>query len=252
MEFTEKSLVLKVDKFRENDLRVRILTPAHGVLNTFAFGGARSRKRFPGCLDPLSLVLFRVDSNRAGSYFALQEGSLLNGFRTLKQEPARLGAAVGCVRFAEAVVQGPEGARPVFELLAATLEALEADDADPGLFVHLFRLGVAAEQGYLPDLTVCAGCGAGMAEVDAPTLLVAKGHVLCPKCRPGAGMSGGESLRVSSGTVAALDLLGRAEPSKWGRVALSPAVRAELLRAVDQLVAYHMGLGFRDGRYVRL
>ena len=73
MEFSEQVLVLRVGTFREADCWVRFFSPTHGLLTGFAFGGRRSRKRFCGCLDHLSLVHFRVSQGRQ-DYFCLQEG----------------------------------------------------------------------------------------------------------------------------------------------------------------------------------
>jgi len=83
MEFSEKVLVLRVGTFREADCWVRFFSPTHGLLTAFAFGGRRSRKRFCGCLDQLSLVHFRVSQGRQ-EYLCLQEGTLINGFELIE------------------------------------------------------------------------------------------------------------------------------------------------------------------------
>ncbi|MDY7000330.1 MAG: recombination protein O N-terminal domain-containing protein [Thermodesulfobacteriota bacterium] len=110
MEFTEKGLILKVGRFREYDLWVRFFSPSRGILTAFAFGGRKSRKRFCGCLDPMNHVLFRIKSSRTGNYLCLQEGSLVQAYPRLRRDPRRLGPAVNCLKFFEAVHVEPQGA----------------------------------------------------------------------------------------------------------------------------------------------
>ena len=90
MEFSEDVVVLKVGTFREADCWVRFFSPTYGILTGFAFGGRRSRRRFGGCLDPLSLVRFRVSQNKRCEYYCLEEGVLLNRFSGLKKDLKKL------------------------------------------------------------------------------------------------------------------------------------------------------------------
>lgn len=125
MNATEKCLVLKVGRFREADCWVKLLTPNRGIFNGFAFGGSRSRRRFVGCLDPLSHVLFTIGTNKTGTYTVLEEGTLLHNFPAVRENSARTGLAVNCVKFIEAVEIDPSDAKPAYELLLETLHMLE-------------------------------------------------------------------------------------------------------------------------------
>ena len=68
MESIEKSLILKVGRFREVDAWLRLFSPRKGVFNAFAFGGSVSRRRFLGCLDPFNIVSFKVKTDAAKGY----------------------------------------------------------------------------------------------------------------------------------------------------------------------------------------
>ena len=159
MEFTEKALVLKVGRFRENDVWLKLFCAGRGVITAFAFGGSRSRRRFSGCLDQLVLANFRVETSRRGAYNVLQEGELLHGFPGLRADTRKIGLVAHCLKFVEAVQLGQEGARPVFELLHETLTTLESEAVGAEVLPLLFKAKLTFEQGLKPDLSLCVRCG---------------------------------------------------------------------------------------------
>ncbi|MDR2726763.1 MAG: recombination protein O N-terminal domain-containing protein, partial [Deltaproteobacteria bacterium] len=110
MEWTDTALVLRVGRFRETDLWVRLLARRRGLISAFAFGASRSRRRFPGCLDLLNVIRVRAKDTRGGAYLNLEEGTLLEGPRRLRQDWRRLGMLMNCVRFLEALGVNPENA----------------------------------------------------------------------------------------------------------------------------------------------
>jgi DNA repair protein RecO (recombination protein O) len=245
MESAERALVLKVGRFREADAWVRFLSPAKGVLSAFAFGGMKSRRRFPGCLDALNLVLFSVGRTRRGTYPVLEEGSLIHGFPGLKRDNARLGLAVNCLKFAEAVQIGPQGARRLYDLLLATLYALEGCAGEPVHLPLLFRARVAFEQGYWPELSACRFCGRELAGIRSLRFLVEKGGIACAECSPRDGLG----LAVSQGTVQSLQWIAQSPPADWPRLCLPLPVRRQCYDIVERFVAFHLGLCWDNGAY---
>lgn len=245
MEGAERALVLKVGRFREADAWVRFLSPAKGVLSAFAFGGMKSRRRFVGCLDPLNLVLFCVETNKSGTYSVLEEGSLIHGFPGLKRDSARLGLAANCVKFAEAVQFGPQGARRLYDLLLETLYALERCDGEPILLPLLFRARVAFEQGYRPELFACRLCGRELSGIRSPRFLVERGGIACSECSPGDG----PGLAVSHGALQALQWIWQSPPADWPRLTLPLPVRRQCYELVERFVAFHLGLAWDNGAY---
>lgn len=252
MEFTEKGLVLKVGEFREADAWVRLLSPHRGAWTGFAFGGMKSRRRFPGCLDPLNLVLFKVSQSRTGEYQNLEEGTLLHGFTAVKADPPRLGVAVNCVKFIEAVEVGPQGGAEAFDLLLETLQALESGRAAQEATPFLFRAAVAFAQGYAPQLSDCAGCGAGLSDFDNPRFFVEKGQVFCPRCQRADKAGPGTGLAVSPSALRTLQWIRDSRPKDWKLLDLPPSVWREITQAVELFVAYHLDLRWDNGRYQKV
>jgi len=151
MNATEKALVLKVGRFREADVWVRLLTPSRGVFNAFAFGGSRSRRRFVGCLDPFSHVLFTIGSGKRGNYTVLEEGSLLGNFPDIRKSSTKTGIAANCIKFVEAMEIGPSDGKQAYNLLLNTMVLLEEGGGSTEFVPWLFRARYAFDMGYTPD-----------------------------------------------------------------------------------------------------
>jgi DNA repair protein RecO (recombination protein O) len=260
VEFTEKALVLKVGRFRESDVWLRLFFAGRGLVTAFAFGGSRSTRRFCGCLDQLVLGTFRVGSNRRGTYKVLEEGTLLHAFPGLRSDPRKLGLVAHCLKFVEAVQIGSQGARPVFDLLLETLDTLEKSEVGAELLPLLFKAKLTFEQGLKPDLILCvrcgqpawahAGAGHDLAEpAPASSTLgfsVERGGLVCAAC----GDPQAEPLSI--GAARTLEWIGASRPADWPRLSLEPDMRRQLGRVVDRFVAFHLGLRWENGMYRKI
>lgn len=247
MEFSEQALVLHVGRFREIDAWVRLFSPVRGVYTAFAFGGLKSRRRFLGCLDPLNRVRFKV--RRAGrlGYHYLTEAELLDTPKRLRQDTNRLGMAVNCLKFFEAVQLGPQGAAEIYALLGEVLAALEDEAPPSALFPLLFRARMTFVQGMLPAHDRCAVCGAALGP-DGAVCHVEQGRLCCPHCRD-------ERLGVRQplgpGALALMEAAVAGRPRDWAVCRPDPAAGREFSRVVDLLVRYHLGLAWEQGGFVR-
>ena len=252
MNATEKCLVLKVGCFREADCWVRLLTPTRGIFNGFAFGGNRSRRRFVGCLDPLSHVLFTIGSNKTGTYTVLEEGSLLHNFSAIRKDPAKTGLAVNCVKFIEAVEIDPSDAKPVYELLLETLRMLEEDGGGSEFTPWLFRAKVAFDMGFKPDFLTCGTCGEPVTGGDGYRFGVEKGQVACRTCLSDGKPLEGLARPISAGVLRALDWIEQSRPMDWLTVSMDSEVRRQASQLIELFVAYHLGLSWEGGMYKKV
>lgn len=263
MEFTEKALVLKVGRFRETDIWLRLFFAGRGMVTAFAFGGSRSTRRFCGCLDQLVLGTFRVGSNRRGTYKVLEEGTLLHAFPGLRSDPRKLGLVAHCLKFVEAVQIGSQGARPVFDLLLETLATLEKSEVGAELLPLLFKTKLTFEQGLKPDLTLCVRCGrpawehigAGLDAAAASSgtglcFSVERGGLVCTTC--GDRQLDLEAEPLSIGAARTLEWISSSRPADWPRLSLEPEMRRQLGRIVDRFVAFHLGLRWEHGMYRKI
>lgn len=255
-DYCERTIVLKVGRFRESDMWVRFFSPSRGLLTGFAFGGAKSRRRFCGCLDAFNHVTFQISSSRRGEYLNLEEGVLIKSPTRLRSDNERLGLAVNCTKFLEAFYQGCDcegGYAQTYEMLCETLEVLDSEREVPKIFPLFFRAKLAFTQGYLPDMCSCGFCGAAL---DNPSqqayskgrtrFLIEQGRMACCVCEL---EKGGMSLNMSPGTLKTMERVYQTSPQKWLGIKLSAQVRREFAGAVDNFVRFHLGLAWENGRF---
>ena len=247
MESTEKVLILKVGRLREVDVWLRLFSPRKGVFTAFAFGGSVSRRRFLGCLDPLNVVAFKIKTDTVKGYTCLLEGALLASHPRLRRDTERLGMAVNCLKFLEAAHLGPSGSESAFELLLRTLAALEEDELPSRMLPLFYRARTAFDQGFRPDLSSCARCGAPL---DVPALfLVEQGKLLCGECRR---FVQGRAIPLGSESLHALGQVASRAPDTWSALTLSAAARMECGRSLDAFVEHHLGLTWDNGSFRRI
>ncbi|MFZ5425882.1 MAG: DNA repair protein RecO [Thermodesulfobacteriota bacterium] len=249
MESIEKALVLKVGRFKEVDAWVRLFSARKGVFNAFAFGGSVSRRRFLGCLDPFNLVSFKVRTDTAKGYTYLLEGSLVASHPKLRQDAERMGMAVNCLKFLEAAHLGPSGSEAAFGLLMGTLAALEQGD-DPSRMIPLFfRARMAFDQGFQPDLSACARCGADLESTPSAQLLVEQGKLQCAACRQWIK---GANVHLGRESLETLRRICSTPPEDWAAMSVPAQARMECGRAMDMFVEYHLGLTWDHGSFRRI
>ena len=244
-ELTGEGLVFKVGRFRENDCWVRFFSPALGLVTAFAFGGAKSRRRFCGCLDSLNRVLFTIRYFPIKGYYCLEEGTLLQGFARLRRDLGRQGVAANCMQFLQALHVDVQTAPAMHALLVEALEVLDRDEPVPPVFVQLFRAKICFDQGFAPRFGVCASCGRDITGEET-TVALDQGRFYCHRCTAAPG----QGLRLSAQTQAILRHVARTGPQAWRETPLSRRTCAQLYQVVDGYVQCHLGLRWGQGRFV--
>lgn len=243
MEFIDNGIVLRIGKFRETDLWVRLLTHNHGIVTAFAFGGSRSRRRFSGCLDSYNYITARIASSKNGQFINLQETTLLEQFQTLRTNFKRQGMAANCIRFVEALGVTPDDSEKIFLLTKSMLRLLNDAETVMAMLPILFRLRIVAEQGYLLDPKCCARCGK---ELEGNSVfLVSEGYFTCASCKP----SGTMGLLASRQTLDILDNIQEYSPEYWALENVDSGIFRELGRIIDAHILYHVGLEWNDGSF---
>lgn len=249
-QWREQALILRLGHFRESDLWLRALLKNQGLVTLFAFGGAKSKKRFCGCLDQLNTLDCAIKPSRGGEYLSLEEASLINSPSRLRQDWRGMGIAANCARFAEACGIGPECAGEAFALMEALRDLLEQGAKRRAMLPLFFRLRLAAILGYAPDFASCANCGSenrpwGYFQVD-------EGLTYCPSCSLGGNFA--QKRRGMKLFWPTLDLLLKVQqnlPRLWP-LDLDDAIVRPAGRAIDGFIQFHLGLEWDNGIFRRI
>lgn len=244
-------VVLRLRHFRESDIWLKVLGKEQGTARLFAFGGAKSRRRFCGCLDIFNTLLCRVRSSKDGKFLYLDEASLLDGPRTLRSDWKRMGMANNCLRFLEAFDISSEYSLESFSLVNDMKATLESRMPVSCLFPFFFRFRFASIMGFAPNLAACAICGK---KIENESFFgVDEGQLCCPDCNATYGFSKRYfNFRLSGSGLDLLRAVQQNSPSLWPKDDLSPSIRRVCGQIIDAFIQYHLGLMWENGMYRRV
>jgi DNA repair protein RecO (recombination protein O) len=248
IEWADHAMVLRMGRFREADIWLKLLCKRRGMLTLFAFGGSRSKRRFCGCLDVLNTLRCRVSTARNGSFLNLQEAVLLTGPQALRQNWRRMALAANCLRFVEAFDINGEGAAEAFALVEDMRHTLDAGHGLSSLFPLFFRLRLAGAMGFAPRLEKCGVCGSPL--TGGALFAVDEGHMRCANCKAERPTRYGVEVPGKG-----IDLLRRVQrnfPSAWPAEDPAPIERRACAKAIDGFVQYHLGLTWKNGSFRRV
>lgn len=250
-EWVDKAVILRIGQFHEADLWLKILTQNRGLISVFAFGGAKSIRRFCGCLDIFNTIYCRTKGSRNDEYWNLEEAELIAAPRNLRQYWPRMGIAVNCLKFIEALNISSDTARYNFEILENLRERMEIKADPPQLTPFFFRLRTASVSGFAPAISKCGKCGNKALE---KTMFIAdEGQIFCNSCYEGLTKEQKRHAVVLS--KAALDVLQNVQlsnPLIWEEESLSSLERKNCARMINNFMQYQLGLEWQNGCFHRL
>jgi len=250
-EWKDRAVILRIGHFREADLWNKALLAGHGLCTLFAFGGAKSRRRFCGCLDVLNSVSCAVRVSRNGEFLNLEEAELLEAPRNLRVDWRAMGMAANCMLFVEALGIGPDSSAECFALVEDIRRVFEQSGALYPILPMFFRLRIAAALGFAPDFSSCFRCGGAINE--NAFFLANEGRLLCSACA-------GERFLARTACVqrldaCSLDLLKHVQtemPTAWRTDTFGHLDLRRCARAIDGFVQFHIGLEWNSGYFHRV
>ncbi len=224
---TTPAVVLKSSSYSETSRLVTAFTRTLGKSRFIAKGARRPKSPFTGLLEPLSRVELVLIPGRSGLH-TLKECAPLGQASGLRDELGRLSAALFALALVDETQVDDDPQPAVFDVLAETLERLEASTNAAGL-LFAFQLRLIELSGYGLNLASCAADGSEL----RGGAFFSPSHqgFLCPACR--SGLSG---RAISPGAFSALKRLDQASAPQAERVRLSTAQTTELARLFELIL----------------
>jgi len=245
IEHRTRALVLRTFDQGESDRVVHLYTEALGRVAAIAKGARRSKRRFPGTLEILSLVDLRlVDPPRA--QLARLEGAKL--VRAFEGIPANLGRYAIACQFLELLNRATPDRQPqpeLFQFACGVLDVIDGETPDP-LLALLVLAKTLARIGYRPQLVRCALCGA-----DLPSdggwvgFIPAHGGAVCRSC------AGPEEARIPALLLRALEAGLRQPLRSRGELGFNEREVDLAGRLVERFFRFHIGFELRSEAFVR-
>jgi DNA repair protein RecO (recombination protein O) len=244
-EYRTRCLVLRTFDQGESDRVVHLYTETHGRVSAIAKGARRSKRRFPGTLEILSLIDVRLVDPPRAQLMRLEGAKLVGAFEGITANLARYAIACQFLELLDRLTAEREAHPDLFHFAVGVLEVLREAEADRLLAV-LVLAKTLARLGFRPQLTRCAVCGneppASLAQV---AFLPAQGGAVCRAC---AGVAEGVvPLRLLRALEAGL----RAPLRARGELGLSArdVERVELL--VERFFRFQIGTDLRSAAFLR-
>ncbi len=184
-----EAVVLRGVDFSETSRIVTFLSPDRGRMACMAKGAKRKKSPFAGLLDTfnrLELVYYWKDGRDVQT---LGEGSLLDGYPSLKGDLGRVTYGAFPLEVAYKAAHENEPSQALFEVLVRGLEGLEAWQGDARTHCCWQVFGLLSAAGFEPALDACVECGAS---VSASPSFSYTGGVVCGRCPSDRKLSAAE------------------------------------------------------------
>jgi DNA repair protein RecO (recombination protein O) len=245
---TDRGIILNKYALRESDLLITLFTERHGRLTVVGKGAKRSRRRFPGRLELLSLVRLTAVEGRHTSIPRLDECELITPHTLIGERPRAFFAAGYFIEIVSRCCPDRLPNRDIFRLLAEVLALLgrQVPARNLDCQLRLLELQIIGYLGFAPLLHQCVGCHRELPAGAPPAFDPAAGGIICPACRPRHPLA----FAVSPG---ALTLLARSRDLNRelrAKLTFTPAVMAETARLCRTLLRWHTGHEFKSLKFL--
>jgi DNA repair protein RecO (recombination protein O) len=245
VEHRTRALVLRTFDQGESDRVVHLYSEALGRIGAIAKGARRSKRRFPGTLEILSIVDVRLVDPPRAQLARLESAKLVRAFEGI---PTNLGRYAIACQFLELLNRAtPERqAQPeLFQFAVGVLDVLDGETPDR-LLALLVLAKTLARIGYRPQLVRCALCGADLPSDSGRVGFVpAHGGAVCRSC------VGPEEARIPAIFLRALEA-GLRQPLRSRRELGFSAREVDLgARLVERFFRFHIGFELRSEAFLR-
>ena len=173
-----EAIVLRTYPLREADLLVTLFARAEGKLKGVARSAKKSRKRFGGALEPLTLVRVYYEDRERQELARLDSCEIVESPLSGTLDYERVVALEHMAETLDELLPDREANDAIFRLAAAVLRRLRSGSI--WLPLTYFQLWLVRLVGFLPDLSVCSGCGRSLNGDRAYYHALADG-LMCPQ-----------------------------------------------------------------------
>lgn len=196
---TSEAIVLRTYPVHESDLLITLFTRRDGKIKGVAKAALKSRKRFGGALEPMTLVRAHYDQRERRDLVRMDAFEILASPLTAFVDYERVVALSFIAEVLDQVLADNDPHDEIFRLAYAVLSQLRENDASIWLSLTYFSLWITRLAGFLPDLQECVVCGDAFGARPAYFHALADG-LMCPEHkRLGSNLISSESRALAAG-----------------------------------------------------
>jgi DNA repair protein RecO (recombination protein O) len=232
------AIVLRRIEFGDYDLIVTLFSPSHGKTSTIAKAAKKSVKRFPGVLEPFSLLDVVLARGKRNALPVLQEASLVEPYFNIRESILNTAYASYWMELIYLWMAEGEPQEALYRLTAHVLAELNRGDSLVEVLSILFQMRFISMAGFRPNFDHCHICKTGLDQIQRVSVVSdpPKGGIVCPACGPV-----GDRLKISKGTVKQLMWTDSEDLKRAARVRFTPAAIEEGLAFLESFVPFHIG-----------
>jgi len=153
-----EAIVLRTYPLREADLLVTLFSRAEGKIKGVARSAKRSKRRFGGALEPLTLVRAYYDDREGQELCRLDSCDILESPLSAELDYPRVVALEHIAETLDELLPEREPNDAIFRLAVSVLHQLRGGEI--WLPLTYFQLWLVRLVGFLPELNECIACGA--------------------------------------------------------------------------------------------
>lgn len=152
-----EAIVLRTYPLREADLLVTLFTRAEGKIRGVARAAKKSRRRFGGALEPVTLVRAHYDDREGKELARLDSCDILWSPMSAELDYPRIVALEHVAELLDELLPDREANDAIFRLAVSVLSQLRSGEIWTPL--TYFQLWLVRLVGFLPELSACLACG---------------------------------------------------------------------------------------------
>jgi len=159
---TSEAVVLRTWPVHEADLLVSFFTRDYGRLKGMAKAALKSRKRFGGALEPMTLARAWFAERPRQELVRLDQLEILRSPLSTTVDQTRMAVLSFYAEVIDEALPERDPQATVFRLLASVLEqtsAVESEIVQPWMALTYFSVWMTRLMGLLPDIAHCMVCG---------------------------------------------------------------------------------------------
>src|SRR5215469_801515 len=179
---TSEAVVLRTWPVHEADLIVSLFTRDYGKLRGVAKSALKSRKRFGGALEPMTVARAWFVERPRQELARLDQLEIIRSPLSAPVDQARLTVLSFFAELLEEALPEHDAQETVFRLLASVLEQTTVEQ--PWMPLTYFSLWMTRLMGLLPDIAHCTACGEALRGGEVSFSAHADG-LFCPLHRNG-------------------------------------------------------------------
>jgi DNA repair protein RecO (recombination protein O) len=175
--FTSEAVLLRTWPVQEADLVVSLFTRDYGRLRLVAKSALKSRKRFGGALEPMTLARAFFAERPRQELGRLDQLEILRSPLSAPVDPVRLAVLSLYAELLDESLPDHDPQETVFRLIVTVLE--QTTNEQPWMPLTYFTLWMTRLMGLLPEIGHCTACGEAL-QADETFFLAHSDGLFCP------------------------------------------------------------------------